>query len=224
MISILIDGLAVIIGGFIGITMKKHISDEHFQSLFTILGILVLVIGFQGVIPSDHMMIIMISLFIGSVIGVGLKLHTRIEILSKKQSSDDKPSFLNGAIIIFMFQCIGALALLGPLKAGLAGDYELMYFKAALDFISSLVFATIYDKSIFLSAVMLLIYEGGLFILSTFIEPILTPIVIEQISQIGSIILIGLGIEQLGIKQIKTVNYTPAMFVPIVISLVKGMM
>ncbi len=224
MFAILINALAVCAGGIIGITLRNHISQVYITSIFSIMGVLTIVMGLQGVIPSDHMIFIMVALFLGSIVGVFLNISGKLESISKKYSREGvDANFIGGAITIFLIQCTGALAIIGPMKAGLQGDYSIIYFKAILDGASGIIFASIYGKSIFPAALLLLIYQGSIFLLSNIIEPVLTEVVIEQITQIGSVLLVALGIEMLELKKMNVVNYIPALLIPIIYSLIIGL-
>ncbi|WP_425539063.1 DUF554 domain-containing protein [Microaceticoccus formicicus] len=223
MIAIIINALAVCAGGTVGIVLRNHISKRHINSIFSIMGVLTIVMGLQGVIPSDHMIFIMIALFLGSILGNFIDISGKIDSISERFSSEDgETNLISGAITIFLIQCTGALAILGPMKAGLVGEYDLIYFKAILDGASAIIFASIYGKSIYPAALLLLIYQGGIFLVSNIIEPVLTPLVIEQIGQIGSVLLVALGIEMLELKKMKVVNYLPAILIPILYTLIRG--
>lgn len=224
MFAILINALAVCAGGIIGITLRNHISQVHISSIFSIMGVLTIIMGLQGVIPSDHMIFIMVSLFLGSIVGVFINISGKLDSISKKYSRGGaETNFISGAITIFLIQCTGALAIIGPMKAGLQGDYSIIYFKAILDGASGIIFASIYGISIFPAALLLFLYQGSIFLLSNIIEPVLTEVVIEQITQIGSVLLVALGIEMLELKEMKVVNYIPALLIPIIYSLVIGL-
>ncbi|MDO5718322.1 MAG: DUF554 domain-containing protein [Tissierellia bacterium] len=218
--AVIINALAVCIGGSVGIFLRNHISKKHIESIFKIMGILTLIMGLQGVIPSEHMIFIMISLFLGSIIGVSIDISGRIDRLSERYSG--KENFVSAMLVVFLIQCTGALAIIGPMKAGLEGDNSILYFKTILDGSSAIIFASMYGKSIYGSAFLLLLYQGAIFLLSNLIQPILDPVTIEQITQIGSVILVVLGIEMLELKKMNAVNYIPAILAPIIYNLIKG--
>ncbi|MDO5690746.1 MAG: DUF554 domain-containing protein [Tissierellia bacterium] len=222
MIAVAINGLTVALGGLIGIFLKRFISQKHITSIFSIMGVLTIIMGLQGVIPSEHMMVILVSLFLGSILGVALDLSGKLEAFSKRfDQGSGQSSFVSGAFTIFLIQCMGAMAILGPLNAGLEGDNNLLYFKAVLDMGSSIIFASMYGKSIFLSALLLFLYQGSIYLLARLAGPILDVTVIEQLTQVGSVILVALGIEILELKKMNIVNYLPALLIPIVYFLIR---
>ncbi len=214
MLGVIINSLGVAGGGLIGLFLKNAISEDLANSLYSILGILVLLFGIKGSIQAEQMFLILVFLCLGTLLGNILKLSDRLDAVADSSKKFDS-EFLRGAITVFLVQGMGAMAILGPLEAGLKGDISILLFKAALDFISSIIFGSIYGRSLFLTSILLFLYQGAFFVLSLFLTPILTSLVVDYISQIGSVILIALSIEMLGLKEMKVVNYLPSLLIPL---------
>lgn len=122
---------------------------------------------------------------------------------------------MKGFITVFMIQCIGSMAIVGPLDIGLKNDASILSFKIILDTCSSLIYGAIYGPSVMLSGPFVFLYETGIFLLAGVLQPLLTPYVINEISAIGSLLIFGLSLDLLGILHLKTANLLPAMLGPI---------
>lgn len=219
MIGLITDSLGIFIGAFIGILLKKRITENHTQTIFTIMGIITIVLGLQGVIESDAILIVIISLFIGSILGVSFDIDYRVKRFAQRFTKGSSHS-VEGIVTVFMVLAAGALSIIGPMKAGLEGDLSIMNFKAVLDFASAVIFATIYGKSVYVVSIFLFIYQLIIFLSSKIIEPYLTQALIDQISQVGSIILIAIGFDLLDLKKIQVINLLPSLLMPILINII----
>ena len=221
MLNVLINPVAIILGSLIGIFLKKFIKEEHIDSIFPIMNLIIGIIGIQGAIKMDNMLLLIFSLVIGSLIGVNLHLDDKVHSLGYKMQNlmkNNDPNLTQCFITAFIVHSVGAMAILGPLNIGLLGDSSIMNTKSALDFLSSIVFASIYGPGVILSAPFTFIYELAIYLLSTWIEPILPVVVINQISAIGSVLIVAISVNLLEIKdkEIKVPNYMPALLIPII--------
>lgn len=219
MAGIIINTAAVFIGAAAGIFLKKYISKKHMDSILLIMSLYIVVIGIQGAIETKSPMQMLLALVLGSIVGVSLKIYKRINRLSDYVEDKFKSSnanFSQGFITAAMLQCIGALAIIGPLNAALKADMTALYIKSALDMISSLIFASIYGSGVILSGVAVFIYQGIIYLLAGKLQVVLTPEVINEVSATGSVLIMALGLELLEIKKFKIANYLPAVFMPMI--------
>lgn len=219
MFGIILNTVAVLLGGFFGISLRKVISSKVMDAVFLIVAVTIAIIGIQGAVKGEDMAFVLICTALGGLIGESIDIDKRIEnttafIKSKMKDADNE--FFTRAIEIFLIQCTGSLAILGPLNAGLQGNMDILFFKATLDFTSSIIFASMYGKSIYLSGILLFLYQGGIFALSTWLKPLLTEQVISQLSVVGSVLIFAMALDTLEIKKIKVVNYLPALLIPVV--------
>lgn len=219
MLGIVINALAIIAGGVLGLFLKKGISEKQVKSLLIIVNLTIAIMGIQGAVATKNMTLMILSIVFGSIVGVWLNIDGRINQFAgflKSKLKSNNPDFVKGFITAFMIQCIGALAIVGPLNAGLKGDFTVLYFKSILDFISSLIFASIYGSGVFLSAGGVFFYEGFIFLVSKFIQSFLSKEVVNEISSVGSLLILALSFDLLEIKKIKVANYLPAVIFPII--------
>lgn len=183
--------------------------------------------GNQGSVKTNNFIFMLISLVIGAIIGNGLdldkKLANLVEYLQNKVP-DSSGSSMKGAIALIMLQNIGSLAILAPLNLGLSGSADIMQFKIILDGITTFLFSATYGLTVALSGVVGLVMNTLIFLLSTSLSKVLVPEVIENISVLGSLLIVLLGIDMLEIKKFKIMDYIPAIFIPIFWFIIKQLL
>lgn len=226
MLATIINVIAVVVGSSIGLLLKKGISKKVTDAMMQALGLCVLFIGIQGSLIGEKTLVIIISMVLGAFIGesidIDAKLNKAIGKLenkfSKKQSNDSL-SLSQGIISASVLFCVGSMTIVGCLNAGFNHDYTLLLTKSALDFCSSIIFASTMGLGVLLSAIVVLVYQGGLTLLAIWIAPYLTTPIINEMTCVGCLIVIGSGLNLLGLTKLKLMNYIPAMFLPIILCL-----
>lgn len=219
MIGVIVNATVVFIGATVGIFLKKFISKKYINSVLLIVNLSILLIGIQGAITLKNPIQMLASLVLGTIVGVGLNIDGNISKFTnflKSKINSSNPNFAKGFITVALIQCIGAFAIIGPLNAALKGDMTILYIKSALDFASSIIFASMYGAGVFLSGFCVLIYQGTIYLLAGLLEPLLTADVINEVSAIGSLLIIALAFDLLDIKKFKIANYLPAIFMPMI--------
>lgn len=221
MYRILLNSLAICAVGSLGILVKNRIKQRQIDTLNVIIAVLVLITGLQGVISADNLLPLTMSLFFGALIGSSFQIEDRIIGKVTSLASNESSDLINGVIAISLINCMGSLAILGPLNIALNNDPTIMNFKIILDCLTSLVFGTIYGKSIYPAAGILFLYQMMFFALGKLISPILNEAIVSQIGQIGSVMLILLSLNLLQLKKIKIMDLVPALVFPIIFGIVK---
>ena len=192
-----------------------------------VVAVCILIMGIQGSIKTNNFIFMLISLVIGAIIGNGLdldkKLANLVEYLQNKVP-DSSGSSMKGAIALIMLQNIGSLAILAPLNLGLSGSADIMQFKIILDAITTFLFSATYGFTVALSGVVGLVMNTLIFLLSTSLSKVLVPEVIDNISVVGSLLIVLLGIDMLEIKKFKIMDYIPAIFIPIFWFIIKQLL
>lgn len=192
-----------------------------------VVAVCILIMGIQGSVKTNNFIFMLISLVIGAIIGNGLdldkKLANLVEYLQNKVP-DSSGSSMKGAIALIMLQNIGSLAILAPLNLGLSGSADIMQFKIILDSITTFLFSATYGITVVLSGVVGLVMNTLIFLLSTSLSKVLVPEVIENISVLGSLLIVLLGIDMLEIKKFKIMDYIPAIFIPIFWFIIKQLL
>ncbi len=186
------------------------------------LGLSTLIIGFQGVINYANVLLLIVALALGVLIGELMKLEDHLNhfayALERRFAKGSDSSFAQGFISASILFGVGAMAIVGSLESGLRQNETILYTKSLLDFISSIVFASTYGWGVLFSAFVIMIYQGAITILSTFVAPVMTEIMITDISAVGSALIIGIGLNMLEMTKLKLANFLPAILVMIALS------
>lgn len=214
----------VVAGSLIGIIFKKAIPKSLADILMQGLGLCTLFIGVQGAMKGQNTLIMILSVVLGTVIGTLLHLDDGItklgDTIEKRFSRNDGkgPGLAQGFVTSSLVFCVGAMTIVGSLNAGLHGDNTMLYTKAMLDLVSSCVFASTLGFGVTLSAVFVLVFQGALVLLAGVAAPLFSgDVLINEMTCAGSILIMGIGLNLLGITKIKIMNMLPAMFVPIIL-------
>lgn len=220
----IINGLAVVLGGSIGLVLKKGLSKRIGTAIMNSLALCVLYIGFSGALAGGNILITIGSMVIGVIIGEGMNLDEKVNNLgnlieTKFQTKDDTLSISKGFITASLLVCVGAMSIVGALQSGLTGNHETLLAKSLIDGIAALVLASSLGVGVLLAGGLVLIYEGSISLLASVIAPLLTESVINEMTCVGSLLIIGLALNMLKITNLKIMNYAPAAFIPIVFGL-----
>ena len=224
MLGVIVNALAIIVGGFLGLLIKKGVPERYSDAIMKGLGLCVLYIAIDGALDGTNVLVLIISVAIGAVAGTFLKLDEGIRTLGDKleqrfKAKDSKITFAEGFVTASLLFCVGAMAVVGSLDAGLTGDNSTLYTKALLDGIMSVVFASTLGVGVLFSAILVFVYQGAIALLSGAILPLLTDYSIAEITCVGSVLMIAIATNMMGITKIKVMNLVPAVFIPIILCL-----
>lgn len=220
LLGTLVNVVLVLIGGFVGLFLKKGISKRFSDLIMHAIALVTMVIGINFATASENMLIVIISLVVGALIGEGINIDKRLNQLGdliKSKVKSESGNVGEGFVTATLLFCVGSMAIMGALDSGLRGDHTVLYTKAIMDGISALIFASSMGIGVLLSAVPILFYQGSITLLSSFIQPYLTQSMMTEMNGVGGILLIGLGISILGIKEIKVSNLLPALVIPVIL-------
>ncbi len=170
-----------------------------------------------GELPGERSLIIILSVVLGVLIGCALRLDQGLNVLGDKIQALAKNRFGNvaeGFVSASLLFCVGSMTVVGALNSGLVGDHTMLYTKSFLDFVSSIVLASTMGLGVGLSAAFVLVFQGSITLLAQWIAPFLTAEVIGCMGGVGSVLIIGLALNVLGLSKIKIMNYLPAVFLP----------
>ena len=222
MIGVIVNTLTVLAGSTVGLLAKKLIPDGWSDFIMNGLALCVIYIGIDGAMAGDNALITIISMAAGAVIGVAIDLDKHLNNFAERlearfKKDDGKTTIAEGFVTASLLFCVGAMTLVGSLQAGLTGNNEMLFTKATLDLISSCIFAASLGIGVMLAAAFVFVFQGGIVLLAQLAEPFLSDAAIAEMTCVGSILIIALGLNMLGITKLKVMNYMPAMFVPIVL-------
>ncbi|MFA9397512.1 MAG: DUF554 domain-containing protein [Clostridiaceae bacterium] len=229
--GVLVNTIAIILGSILGLFLKGGIPEKISKTLIDGLALCVLVIGISGSLKSSNTLLIIISIVIGGFIGelididrALIKLGDRLEKKFKGNGENEKFGKVSeGFVTASLLFCVGAMAIVGSIDAGLSADYKTLYIKSMLDGVSSIIFASTLGIGVMLSAVAVFIYQGSITLLASLLSGVLVESVILDITAIGSILIIGIGLNMLKITKLKLANYIPAIFIPIIYYIISNL-
>ena len=221
----IVNAVGVILGGGVGLLihrlLHKGIPQRFSDRIMQGIGLATIYIALGGLLGGSNAMITILSMVSGAVLGEWLDLDSKIGRLSQKLeakfSGSGNGNFAQGFMSATLLFCVGTMAILGSLDSGLRGDHATLYAKSVMDTISACIFASTLGAGVLFSAAAVVIYQGSITLLASLIGPYLTETVIAEMNVVGSLLLLGLSLDLLGIKHLKLMNYIPAMFMPIII-------
>lgn len=220
--GVIINVAAIIIGSAAGLLLKKGIPDSMGDSVMKAMALCVLYIGISGSLDGENVLIAIISMALGTVIGEALSLQERLEklgalIQSKCRPSPNGVSVAEGFVSASLLFCIGAMAIVGSLQSGLSLDHSTLTAKALIDGIAAVVLASSLGIGVMFSAFLCLLYEGTITVCARFIGPYLTTSVINEMTCVGSLLIIGISINMMFKNKIRVMKSIPAVFLPILL-------
>lgn len=218
MLGTVVNFLAIIGGSIVGLFLKGGIPERISSTVMNGISLCILYIGISGAFKVDNMLIVIISMSIGAVIGECFNLDEKLKKLGdwlEKKFKNNKNKISEGFVSASLIYCVGAMAIVGSLESGLRGNHEILFSKSILDGISAIIFSSTLGIGVMFSAVSVLVYQGLITLCASFISPVLSEAVIANMTACGSLIIIGLGLNVLGVTKIKVANLLPAVFLPI---------
>jgi uncharacterized membrane protein YqgA involved in biofilm formation len=219
-----VNSVSIIIGGLIGLFFRGKLPDKYNRIVMHGIGLTVILIGMKTALKTEALMVVIISLAMGSLLGELLGIERRLDQLGHwigKRISNDSAGISKGFVSTSLLYCVGAMAIVGSLESGLTGNHQTLFAKAVLDGIGSILFASTLGVGVLFSSISVFIWQGFLTLTASWIKPILLPEVIAQMSAVGGLLIFALGIGILEIKQLKIGNMLPAVFIPLVFQLAK---
>ena len=221
MIGSIVNALAVVGGGIIGLLIHKRLPTYIVDTTFQAIGLFTIVLGITMAIKTTHFLAMVLSLVIGSILGSILHLENMIESVGeflKKKTGSKNNRFSEGFITAFLLYCMGSLTILGAIEEGLGLSPTLLFSKSVLDGFSSIALAATMGAGVIFSALPLLLYQGGITLLTSVVQQSLSTLLITELSAVGGVLLVGLGIDILKIKKISVLNMLPSL--PIILFII----
>lgn len=225
MIGTIVNTFAILAGSMIGGSIKKGIGEKYQNALYNAMGLAACGLGINAIVQnmpkSSFPVLFIISLAIGSLAGSVLDLSGRFERLTGRFSKGNLGQGLSTAILLF---CIGTLSILGPMESALHGSQTYLYTNATLDFVTSLVLASTYGIGIAFSAAVLFIWQGSIYVFAGYLSSFLTADLLTEISLIGGFLILSSGLSILKIKDCNSLNMLPALGIPVMWFIIRGIL
>jgi len=217
----IINAIAIIIGGGLGLLFRKGFPERIAQTTLQVLGLFTLVVGLGMAIQGQELIMVLISLALGAGLGEWIDIEGRLDrfggwLEERLNLTEKGPA--KGFIYASLIFCVGSMAIVGSITDGLKGDHSILVTKAMMDGIISVPFAASMGIGVLGSAVPILLYQGSLTLLASKIQFFFTPAMVRELTSVGGVIVMGIGINILGLQKVRVGNFIPA-FVFIVLIL-----
>lgn len=220
MIGTLVNTAAVIAGGTAGLLLKKSMPERIKTIYFQAIGLFTLAIGISMVWQMQNILIVVISLAVGGLTGEYLHLEKRAEKLSeylKGRLKTNNAEFSEGLITSFLLFCVGSMTILGTIQEGTGGSSDLLYTKSLMDFFSAILLASAFGAGVIFSALPLFVFQTLLTLLAMQAATFFSPEIIQGLTNVGGILLLGLGINVLEIKNLRIMNMLPSLLLVVIL-------
>ena len=224
MIGTLVNVGTILAGSLIGGFFRKVMNEKISEGLMSAMGLAAFGLGINAVVQnmpkSQYPVLFIVSLALGCVIGTLLQLDRRVSALTQRKDGDGKlgQGIVTGCLIF----CIGTLSILGPVQSALYGDHTYLFTNASLDFVTSMVLASAYGPGIALCAGVLFLWQGSIYLLTTLVGGFITDPMMAEVSIVGGFLIAMSGLSIMKVKDFHTLNYLPALLVPILWCLLRG--
>lgn len=224
MTGTIINAAAIVVAGALGLLLRKGIPENMSRSMQDALGILILIIGLQYGFKADNLAVVGLSLALGAVIGEWQQWEAKLEKLGLKleslTSAGGDGHFVKGFVTATMVFCVGAMAIVGSLESGLGQGNNILIVKSMLDGIFSIIFAASMGVGVLFSAIPVFLYQGAIALCASFLKPLITDPMLNNITALGGVLIAGIGLNALGITRIRVANLLPGLFfIPLIMAL-----
>lgn len=214
-ISVFVNSLTVAVGSSIGMLLGKSIPDKLRMVLFQAVGLTTIGIGIKMSLETSNFIVVLISLALGVLVGELLRIEDGIASIGK--ISKDSNRFAKGFVTATTLFLVGPMTIVGSVRAGLIKDGTLIYIKSVLDFISSIILASLYGISVLVTSLAVLLIQGLLVLFSSQFVFLTDKAYLANFTGVGGLIVVAIGIRLLEIKDIRVGNFLPALiFTPVV--------
>ena len=234
MLGTIVNAGAVVLGGGLGLLLKKGLPARISEAIMGGVGLVVLYIGVSGALAGENVLVAVLSVVLGGALGAWMDIDAALNRLGAraqaafaggggKSGADGTDGagggsrFAEGFVSASLLFCVGAMAVVGSLQSGLTGEHSTLFAKALIDGVSAMVFASAMGAGVLLSAAAVLLYQGAITLLASLLAPVLSDAAVAEMTCAGSLLIVGIGLNLLGLTKLKLANYLPAVFLPLLL-------
>ncbi len=229
MLGTIVNALAILAGSLVGLLFTRGIPDNYKEIVMNGVGLAVVLIGLKSALVSDNLMVVIFSVIIGALLGEFLKIETHLENMGNRlekavvSRSSDTRSFARGFVTASLVFCVGSMAIIGSLESGLTGNHQTLFAKSILDGVTSIIFASAMGIGVAFSSIAVFLYQGSITIMAFFLKNFLVPETIGQMTSVGGLLILAIGLNLLKITTIKVGNLLPGIFLPLLYFMIRGL-
>lgn len=224
----LFNAITVIVGSCIGLLIRRRLPKRFIEVVFAGLGLFTIFLGISMALKSKEMLLMVFALVLGGLLGEAIQIEQGLNRLSnklKQRINSKNNQFTEGLTTAFMLFCVGSLTILGAFEEGLGNKPNLLITKGVMDGFSSIALSTAFGIGVLFSVIPLVLYQGSLTFFASFLAPVLSEVIITELSAVGGVMIVGIGINILEIKKLPVVNMLPALLLsPLLVWLFAGVL
>jgi hypothetical protein len=219
-----VNALSIVAGALVGLFFSRFIPSRHSDTMIRAVAFAIILMGLKMAWDTEAFILMICSLAFGSGVGGWIGIEDRLEGLAKRLQERFAASgegISEAFVFTSLLYCVGSLAIVGSLESGLEGNHDILFAKAVLDGLGSVLFAATMGVGVLFSAVPVFLYQGGIAVTASLATHVLTPEVISQVSAVGGLLIVGMGFNMLGAVKIKVGDMLPAVLVPLLVHIAK---
>lgn len=222
LIGTILNCAGILVGTAAGLLLGKLIPERLSSAVTKAVALCVFYIGVSGMLADEDTLVLILSMVLGTIVGELLRLDDRLNGLGERiersfAKHGVRGRVSEGFVTASLLFCVGAMAIVGSLESGLSGNHATLYAKTILDTVSSVVYGSTMGFGVALSALPVLLYQGAITLGASLLSPLLTDPVIAEMKAVGSLLIVALSLNMLGLTKIKVMNSVPAVFFPILL-------
>lgn len=223
MLGTIVNSLMIILGSSIGLFIKGKVNEKLSNTIMNGLALCVIYIGISGALKGNNTIVMIISIAIGGLFGEIIDIDLKLENLGKRiekriNNKKDNVSISEGFVTSTLLFCIGAMAIVGSIESGLNHNHDTLFAKSILDGVSSIIFSSTLGIGVMISSISVFLYQGSITLAAGTLSYILNDVAISNMTAVGSLLIIGLGLNVLGVTKIKVSNLLPSIIIAIILS------
>ena len=213
----LVNFIAVVAGTLVGLVAGKFLNERIRAATMSAVALITIGIAVPGLMDSTKPLVPILSLVLGTVIGEALDIDRAVTRLGDKlqEKFKGKGRITEGFVTCTLLFAVGAMTIMGSLDSGLKNDHTILIAKSVIDGISSIIFASTLGIGVAFAGISVFVVEGSITLLASLVAPLLTEVVVNEITFVGSLLILGISGNLLGITKLKLLNMMPAMFLPL---------
>ena len=221
MLGTVINAGAVIVGSSVGLLVHSRLPKRITTIVFQGIGLFTLFLGITMAMKTGNFLVMIFSIVLGGIAGELLDVDGRMTKMSeylKKKIRLKSERFSEGLVTAFLIFCMGSMSILGPIEEGLGKPPNILLAKSVLDAFSSMALSASLGVGVIFSVIPLVIYQGGITLFAGYVQGFFTNVLINELTAVGGLLLIGLGINILEIKSLKILNMLPSLVIVVVLA------
>ncbi len=220
----LINIAAVAVGTTFGVLLGARLPARARETVMDGLGLLTLVLGMTLALETENLLVVMGAVLLGGLVGEAMHIEAGLRALGdyfQARLRSSSGTFTEGFVTASLVFAVGPMAILGAIEDGLRGNVEILALKSVLDGFAALAFAATLGWGVGLSALTLLVYQGGITLGADLIEQVLTDQMIAEMTATGGVLILAIALRLLDLKEVRVGNLLPALFfAPVIVALV----